>query len=169
MRRATWGPDARDGHHPWGWCWGPRGLPHLCTPLYLNTHFGETGCLLPGRAQRTLATERPPRARGPGAPPPLGLASTHPPIHSASVLGLHLEGAIPQGAWELGRVWVPLGERLGGHRDPGSPEGSLLLQRESTRPLERGLGWLRTVCAPSLASASGEGENTGRRVLSPSR
>lgn len=101
--------------------------------------------------------------------PPLGLAPTHPPIHSASVLGLHLEGAIPQGAWGLGRAWGPLGQRLGGHRDPGSPEGTLLLQRESTRPLERGLGWLRTVCAPSLASASGEGENTGRRVLSPSR
>lgn len=79
MRRATWGPDARDGHHPWGWCWGPRGLPHLCTPLYLNTHFGETGCLLPGKAQRTLATERPPRARGPGAPP-----STRPGSHSPS-------------------------------------------------------------------------------------
>lgn len=119
------GTDARDGHHLWEWCWGPQGLPRFRTPLYLNTHVGKTRHYLEGpREPLPLKDPQGLEARYTSlhsAWLPLTLS-----VHSASALGLHLEGAIPQG------TWGPLGQRLGGHRDPGSLEGTLLLQRERT-------------------------------------
>ena len=95
--------------------------------------------------------------------PPLGLAPTHPPIHSASVLGLHLEGAIPQGAWGLGRAWGPLGQRLGGHRDPEDEPF------HSPRPggLSPGADLTVSTCTvPASASLSQEETHTDTASLS---
>lgn len=112
MRWATWGPNARNGHHPRGWCWGPQRLPYL----YLNTHFGKTGCSLEGPGE-PLPLKGPQRLETLVHLLPPGLALAHPlcPLcrhPGAASRGHNFPGVLardPEGPGRWGRAWGHLG------------------------------------------------------------
>lgn len=145
----------------------PRGY---LTSVHLSTSIPTLGNrMFPGRAQGSLATKRPPKARGPGAPPFTWSGSGSCSLSTLQASWVHIQRAqFPGGFRVLGKSLGYLEWRLGGHGDPGSPEGdpppakgtSGCQEVKENIPFGESWGCVRrTVRAPSLASASAEGGN----------